>query len=269
MYLLGRILLLLAFLTSCSSAKTLQRQDYPQANWEHASCDVIVEPEEHWQDIAKRTQVPISILKRFSKINKLNIGSRILVPARKIYIVNDGDTILAIAVKYGMTFSELVNINDLQPPFKLKIGQEIKIIELKKPKKVITKRAAKKITKFSLIWPTNGKVVTKFGSSKNGSNSDGIRILVNSNSSIKAAASGNVVYVGNEVGNYGNLVIIQSKQEWFTSYGNLSEILVKKGDEIKSGQIIGQIDHQQLYFAVRKDSVPVNPIKYLKGKING
>lgn len=271
MYLLGRILLLSLFLASCSATKPLQEQTYPQdiATWEHASCDAIVEPEENWQDIAKRTKVPISILKRFNKISKLNTGSKILVPARKLYVVNDGETILGIAVRYGMTFSELVNINDLQPPFKLKVGQEIKVVELKKANLVLAKRAVKKASKFSLIWPTKGEVVAKFGPEKNGSNNDGIKILVNNNVPIKAAAAGSVVYVGNEVGNYGNLIIIQSKQAWLTSYGNLGQILVKKGDEIKSGQIIGQIDHQQLYFAVRKDGVSVNPLKYLKGKING
>jgi murein DD-endopeptidase MepM/ murein hydrolase activator NlpD len=230
--------------------------------WERSPLEVEVKnTKKTWDSIARYTGTPASILKRYNKIKSLKIGDKVQIPARTIYQIKNGETAIGVAVKFGMTFSELIALNNLKPPFELKDGKKTKVIEvlasvpIKKPLKV---------KKPVLIWPIKGEVTSNFGVEKNGTLNDGIRISVTKNTKVRAAKSGTVVYIGNEIGRYGNIIIIQHKGEWISSYGGLSLIDVTKGDVIKMGQKIGEIKDSNLYFSLRDGSTPVNPIKYFK-----
>ena len=82
--------------------------------------------------------------------------------------------------------------------------------------------------------------------------------------------SGKVIYRGNELLAWGNLIIIKHKNNWTTAYAHLDKLLVKKGEIIKTGDIIasvgatGNVDKSQLHFQVRKYSKPLDPTKFLK-----
>jgi len=189
----------------------------------------------------------------------------------KIYQVQNGETAIGVALKHGMTFSQLVNLNNLNPPYELLRDQKLKVIEI-----AIKARPAKisKIVELKPIWPIKGKVISKFGEQENGRHNDGINIAA-LNGEVQATAPGSIAYIGNEIGSYGNLIIIQHAGDWFSSYGHLSEIKVQKGDLVKAGDIIGIVDNSLLYFGLRKGITPVDPVKYLsgikrmkKGKIN-
>jgi murein DD-endopeptidase MepM/ murein hydrolase activator NlpD len=86
---------------------------------------------------------------------------------------------------------------------------------------------------------------------------------------IKAADDGVVAYAGNELKTYGNLVLIRHANGYVTAYAHASEILVKRDDHIKRGQIIakagqtGNVAAPQLHFEIRKGSAPVDPMPYL------
>jgi len=99
--------------------------------------------------------------------------------------------------------------------------------------------------------------------------STGINISLPQGTPIKAAEAGVVAYAGSEVKGFGNLVMIRHSDGWVSVYGNASEIKVKRGDEIKRGQVIalsgqsGDVSAPQLHFELRKGSVPVDPVEHL------
>jgi murein DD-endopeptidase MepM/ murein hydrolase activator NlpD len=122
--------------------------------------------------------------------------------------------------------------------------------------------------KDGFIWPIKGKVVKKFGSNGNEHN-DGINIQASSGESVKAAKGGKIVFTGDSLKSFGNLVIIKHSNGLLTAYAHLNSISVKKDQTISQGQEVGKIgqtgkvDSPQLYFAVRKGKQAMNPLNYL------
>jgi len=123
----------------------------------------------------------------------------------------------------------------------------------------------------SFRWPVRGHIIAGFGPKPNGLQNDGINLAVPEGTPIKAAEDGVVAYAGNELKGYGNLVLLRHANGFVTAYANASEILVKRGDQVKRGQVIarsgetGNVTSPQLHFEIRKGSVPVDPALYLKG----
>lgn len=122
------------------------------------------------------------------------------------------------------------------------------------------------------IWPINGRVISPFGPQQGGIRNDGINIASPEGTPIKAAAPGTVVYAGNELRGYGNLVIIRHPEEFLTAYAHQKHLNVSKGAKVQQGQIIGyvgssgNISQPQLHFGVRLGKKPVNPLDYLPQK---
>lgn len=120
-------------------------------------------------------------------------------------------------------------------------------------------------------WPVRGKVITSYGAKTNGKSNDGINLAVPEGTPVKAAEDGVVAYSGNELKGYGNLVLVRHSNGYVTAYAHASEILVKRGDTIKRGQIIaksgqsGEVSSPQLHFEIRKGSSPVDPLQFLNG----
>jgi murein DD-endopeptidase MepM/ murein hydrolase activator NlpD len=120
-------------------------------------------------------------------------------------------------------------------------------------------------------WPVRGKVITAYGAKANGKANDGINLAVPEGTPVKAADDGVVAYSGNELKGYGNLVLIRHANGYVTAYAHASELLVKRGDTIKRGQIIaksgqsGEVGSPQLHFEIRKGSNPVDPLQFLNG----
>ena len=96
-----------------------------------------------------------------------------------------------------------------------------------------------------------------------------MNVAVPLGTSVKAAENGVVVYAGNELKGYGNLVLIRHSGNWVSAYAHNNKLIVKRGDKIKRGQIIakagksGMVDQPQLHFELRKGSKPVDPLKYM------
>jgi murein DD-endopeptidase MepM/ murein hydrolase activator NlpD len=120
-------------------------------------------------------------------------------------------------------------------------------------------------------WPVRGKVITSYGAKTNGKSNDGINLAVPEGTPVKAAEDGVVAYSGNELKGYGNLVLVRHSNGYVTAYAHASELLVKRGDTIKRGQIIaksgqsGEVGSPQLHFEIRKGSSPVDPLQFLNG----
>jgi murein DD-endopeptidase MepM/ murein hydrolase activator NlpD len=120
-------------------------------------------------------------------------------------------------------------------------------------------------------WPVRGRVIAGFGSKPNGAQNDGINLAVPEGTPIKAADDGVVAYAGNELKGYGNLVLIRHSNGYVSAYAHASELMVKRGDTIKRGQVIahagqtGNVTSPQLHFEIRKGSTPVDPTQFLGG----
>jgi murein DD-endopeptidase MepM/ murein hydrolase activator NlpD len=120
-------------------------------------------------------------------------------------------------------------------------------------------------------WPVHGKVIAGFGPRPNGQQNDGINLAVPENTPVKAAEDGVVAYAGNELKGYGNLVLVRHSNGYVTAYAHAKELLVKRGDPIKRGQVIaksgqsGNVDAPQLHFEVRKGPTPQDPMPMLGG----
>jgi murein DD-endopeptidase MepM/ murein hydrolase activator NlpD len=123
----------------------------------------------------------------------------------------------------------------------------------------------------SFRWPVKGRIILGFGARPNGTHNDGINLAVPAGTPIRAAEDGVVAYAGNELKGYGNLVLLRHANGFVSAYANASELMVKRGDAVKRGQVIahagqtGNVNSPQLHFEIRRGSTPVDPTKYLSG----
>jgi murein DD-endopeptidase MepM/ murein hydrolase activator NlpD len=118
-------------------------------------------------------------------------------------------------------------------------------------------------------WPARGRIISGFGARPDGKHNDGINIAVPLGTSVKAVENGVVAYAGSELEGYGNLVLIRHADDWVSAYAHNDEILVKRGDGVRRGQIIakagksGTVSQPQVHFELRKGSQPVDPLDHL------
>jgi murein DD-endopeptidase MepM/ murein hydrolase activator NlpD len=118
-------------------------------------------------------------------------------------------------------------------------------------------------------WPVRGRIISGFGKKPSGERNDGINLAVPEGTSVKAAEDGTVIYAGNELKSYGNLVLIRHNGGWVSAYAHNSKLEVKRGDTVKRGQTValsgmsGGVTTPQVHFELRKDATPVDPLQHL------
>ena len=243
--------------------------------------------------IARREKVSVRALIERNNLKppyKLSIGQRLVIPRQRYHRVRKGDTLYSIAKKNGMTVAALARLNGLQPPYNLSIGQRLKLTQWDSAPQTTTKTAQTKTAKTTSTTaatttknvtipksaqskrfdkPANGKIIQGFTSTENAHN-EGINIAGKLGDPIKAADSGQVVYAGNELKGYGNLLLIKHNDGWITAYAHNDKLLVKKGAQVARGQKIatmgqtGAVKTPQLHFEVRYKTKVVDPQKYLR-----
>jgi murein DD-endopeptidase MepM/ murein hydrolase activator NlpD len=124
----------------------------------------------------------------------------------------------------------------------------------------------------AFIWPVQGRVLSAFGPKSGGLVNDGINIAAPSGTPVRASQDGTVAYAGNELRGYGNLLLLRHDNGWVTAYAHNSELLVKRGDRVKRGQVIsrvgatGSVSEPQLHFEIRQGTRSVDPTRYLSGQ---
>ena len=120
-------------------------------------------------------------------------------------------------------------------------------------------------------WPVQGRIIAGFGKQADGKRNDGINLAVPSGTPVHAAASGTVIYAGNELEGYGNLILVQHEDDWVSAYAHNETLNVSRGDKVSRGQLIakvgnsGSVQQPQLHFELRKKSKPVDPLPHLSG----
>jgi murein DD-endopeptidase MepM/ murein hydrolase activator NlpD len=121
------------------------------------------------------------------------------------------------------------------------------------------------------LTPVKGDIVGRFGSDGSGQKNDGINIAAPAGTPVEAADAGTVIYAGNELPAFGNLVMIRHAGGWVTAYGHLGSIAVQRGASVARGQPLGTVGQTgsvstpQLHFEIRQGSSPVDPAPYLAG----
>ncbi len=112
------------------------------------------------------------------------------------------------------------------------------------------------------IWPLRGDALSEFGPKAGNQRNDGLNIQANTGDPVRAAADGDVVYAGDQVPGFGNVVLLQHADGWVTVYGHLSHIDVKNRQKVSQGQQIGAagstgVSEPQLHFEVRYAPSPL------------
>jgi murein DD-endopeptidase MepM/ murein hydrolase activator NlpD len=123
-------------------------------------------------------------------------------------------------------------------------------------------------------WPVQGQVIQKFGAQGNGQGNEGITIAAAEGTPIHAAKAGEVAFIGTNVHDFGNMVILRHANGDMTSYAHARTICVHKGEQIAGGQVVGYVGTSggakspQLHFAVREGDHAVDPLSKLPPQAN-
>lgn len=207
------------------------------------------------------------------------------------YRVERGDTVTKIARSHHESVQSIVRWNNLTNPDSIEVGQVLRVAppgtkaaagaplrtspdtgqasasgaapsrvapDTLPPSNDIVRR------RISLIWPTSGKVIHGF----DGGTYKGIDIVNTAGTPIVAAAPGTVVYAGNGLRGYGDLLIIKHDADFLTAYAHNRALLVKEGERVTQGQKIAEMgdtdnDRVALHFEVRYGGKSVDPSRYL------
>jgi len=230
---------------------------------------------------------------------------------QNVHVVAAGDTLSKISHRYHKSINEIAKANNVEPTATLNVGDRLIIpgaqasavkaaaavspapqrpvvasaapkeaeplpsASVVAPADALDKEAAKLADANSVVpkfrWPANGRVIAGYGPTTNGQQNDGINIALPENTPVKAAEDGVVAYAGNELKGYGNLVLVRHPNGYVTAYAHAKELLVKRGDQVKRGQVIarsgqsGNVNTPQLHFEIRKGSSPLDPTRFLTG----
>jgi lipoprotein NlpD len=205
--------------------------------------------------------------------------------------VGRGDTLSGISQRHGVSVERLAQLNQLKKPYVIHPGQTIFLKPLKtasasKPVESQPARGSRKpsasgagsrvstASSDSYSWPgtvrwqrpAKGKVIKKFNRHRN--DAKGIEISGRKGDAIVAAAGGKVVYSGDGLINYGNLIIIKHNNTFLSAYAYNHRLLVKEGAVVRAGQKIAEMGRKgnsspRLHFEIRKNGKPADPLKYL------
>lgn len=205
-----------------------------------------------------------------------------------------GETLYSIAYQHGLDYRELAAWNRIAKPYTIFPGQRLQMkvpkvtakartvasasskkqANVKRSPPVIRKKTVEAVrkskpaqpVKHAWVWPTHGKVLQKY--SPKGRGNKGIDIAGKAGQPVLAASSGKVVYSGNGLPGYGNLIIIKHSDQYLSAYAHNRKLLVKEGKTVTRGQKIAELGSTgtrspRLHFEIRRHGKPVNPLRYL------
>lgn len=182
------------------------------------------------------------------------------------YKVKRGDTLYGIAQRQNVSAARLIKANGLKRPYALRVGQTLKLPKGAAPRQAAISPRAGTAT---FIWPAAGRVISGYGVKANGLRNDGINIAAKKGSAVYAAAAGEVMYAGDRLRAFGNLVLVRHKNGYISTYGHNQTLLVRRGDKVVQGQQIatigatGSVAEPQLHFELRRNADAIDPMRYL------
>ena len=207
------------------------------------------------------------------------------------YTVKKSDTLYSIAWRYGLDYKQLARWNKIDVNAPIHPGQRLRLIKpqsaavaasTKKKSTTSSKQTtakSKTVTTTgrgvsagrdpdSWIWPTEGTPLNTFLASR--LDRRGIDIAGRLGQPVRAVADGKVVYSGNGLAGYGNLIIIKHSDTYLSAYAYCQERLVQEGVSVKAGKVVAKMGSRdntaQLHFEIRRNGKPVDPMKYLPNR---
>ena len=201
-----------------------------------------------------------------------------------VYTVRPGDTLYSIAWRYQIDYQDLLRWNDIDDPDNIHPGDRIRL----GPRTAAAERAARPVAQAPRAptgagpepapapdgrgavgtwrWPTAGEVVGTFTDGRLAGR--GVDIAGAEGQPVQATAAGQVVYSGNGLQAYGQLIIIRHAGDFLSAYAHNKELLVKEGKRVASGQQIARMGRTLdgealLHFEIRHRGRPVDPLDYL------
>ena len=293
---LGLIFFLHALLAGCTST----RLDWNPDDYTVASGDTLysiawryeIDPD----DLAKWNQLsPPYVIRPGDRLHTRESDSRAAdssKQSRKKQVtevtVRRGDTLYSLSKENNIAVARLAAINGLKKPYVINPGQTLRLTgksiasttqsstqnatagkTTTRPIRPVTNTVASPVEtnrSVSWQWPVKGKLIGRFNKREN--NAKGIDIAGREGKQISAASAGKVVYSGNGLISYGNLVIIKHSRSYLSAYAHNKNLLVKEGEMVKAGQKIAELgktgtEKPKLHFEIRKNGKPVDPLKYL------
>ena len=224
----------------------------------------------------------------------------------KTHTVAPGENLFRIALNNGMTTEQLAALNDIPTPYVIHPGQELILPGTREPAEPVLQAAAAQPVRQAqaagqessvragaprrmdepylapdfvgaslqeddaptFTVPVRGTVVARSRELSSGASTPGWTIAVQPGAQISAAANGSVMYVGDGVPGFGNLVLIRHDHGWVTAYGYTDSVLVSQGDAVTAGQPIARAPNRrgrrtEVYFEIRNGVTPVDPSRYL------
>jgi len=125
------------------------------------------------------------------------------------------------------------------------------------------------LSKRKFLLPVRGRLLSRFGSKGRGLRNDGVNIAAPRGTPVRAVENGIVVYSGNALLGFGNMVLLRHANGFMTAYAHNEVISVSRGDTVRRGQVIatvgssGNVSSPQLHFEIRKGKRAIDPLKYL------
>ncbi|MEM7084309.1 MAG: peptidoglycan DD-metalloendopeptidase family protein [Pseudomonadota bacterium] len=188
------------------------------------------------------------------------------------HIVQTGETLAVIALRYELSVRDLAAWNRLTNPDKIWPGQRLRITRPddwgRSAPATASTTVPTKPAPTRWFWPAEGQLVPNRNHAGVG---DGINVSNRLGSPIFATADGKVVYSGTGLTGYGKLIIIKHNERFLSAYGYNHALLVKEGEQVKGGQRVatmgvGPNKMPMLHFEIRRDGKPVKPLDYLSPK---
>ena len=170
-------------------------------------------------------------------------------------------TAVAAAPTKTVTTAELPaagNLNEAKPTAPIKTPQVVASIQPDEP-----------TASAKFRWPVRGRIISDFGAKPGGGRNEGVNLAVPEGTDVKAADDGTVIYSGNELKGYGNLVLVRHDEGWVSAYGHNSKLNVKRGDKVRRGDTValagatGSVNQPQVHFELRRGNKPVDPLNHL------
>jgi len=121
----------------------------------------------------------------------------------------------------------------------------------------------------NFAWPVEGKIIDDDDGKKSPASKEGVDILVPEGTDVRASLAGTVIYAGNSLKPFGNLILIRHAGGWVTVYGHNAELFVNRGEEVQAGDVIAKSGRSgytaipELHFEIRKAKSPWNPSLFL------
>jgi murein DD-endopeptidase MepM/ murein hydrolase activator NlpD len=199
------------------------------------------------------------------------------------HVVERHQTLYRICKTYGVDIKQVASLNGISDHSKIDVGQRIFIPGAKKvlkveividdvvaePEEKEKERPRTAYRKLDFIWPVEGKCTDLFEDNER-KRHQGIDITSPPGTPIKASSAGVVVYSGNTIRGYGNLIILRHSEDLVTVYAHNQVNLVEEGVSVDKGQIIGKVGQTgrasgpHLHFEIRRNNKAVDPLLYLK-----